>query len=589
MPIALAEALNRVQVSPGMQATLARAVGFSRTQGAPVVSLEHALLSLIDDAEAGLVLQASSVDLERLRAETTAHLGRQTVRGPAGGSDAEPLLSDELARILDYAQLAARQSRRNDVTGAIVLAAIIGEGQSAAAQLLRAQNLTFDEAIRAIREPPAKTQSAPAAAPPAVQPAAAAGMTPETEAILSAVRERLQAPRPAVAEASLPRAILRAEASPQPQREPALAPAPMLSTAPPPAMSPNSASEPVQHSRLDHLEDVPPTRPPVRVAVEQILPPPPVSAPAPMPMPQVAALPFPPAPRQAPSAIPLPRPPMGPRPVAAPARGQPNVPAGRWAPEQLGLSTIHPEPPGDPRGPFGRGRGPAVAPGKWDLNTGPPRPGPEPGAPEGYGDLVPVLPQPAPAPPAGAPRVELRAPLGLSGSQIAVSLPLRVRLDRAELGEVRISKAALVALETQTLAREDRSLPGRVVARFVSVRVSDHTRRIAIVPESPETVPLDGRMSGGTEAQSSWRFRLQGGRPGRADVHVSVVLRTILNDGGVIELVQPTTTPAVRVAGRPGALAVRILTWLALLAAGIAIGIVGPQLMDILRALGLPV
>ncbi|HRY08110.1 MAG TPA: hypothetical protein P5114_13415, partial [Hyphomicrobiaceae bacterium] len=60
-------------------------------------------------------------------------------------------ISANLRQILEAAAAAAR-GRRSAIDGAIVLAAIVGDGRSTAAHLLRAHGLTFEEAIKALQQ-----------------------------------------------------------------------------------------------------------------------------------------------------------------------------------------------------------------------------------------------------------------------------------------------------------------------------------------------------------------------------------------------------------------------------------------------------
>ena len=85
-----------------------------------------------------------------------------------------------MRRILEAAAAAARGGRRREINGAIVLAAIIGDGKSAAAQILSALGLTFEGAIRALQSKPAPA------------PEQRALPAPDAEAFLAGARERVQ-------------------------------------------------------------------------------------------------------------------------------------------------------------------------------------------------------------------------------------------------------------------------------------------------------------------------------------------------------------------------------------------------------------
>jgi len=92
------------------------------------VTLEHLLLAFTEDTDASAVLQASSVDLVRLGTDVSGYLGRllEDMRAENG---AEPATDPELLRVLHAAVQAAQQSRRRQIDGAIVLAAVVGDGK----------------------------------------------------------------------------------------------------------------------------------------------------------------------------------------------------------------------------------------------------------------------------------------------------------------------------------------------------------------------------------------------------------------------------------------------------------------------------
>jgi neural Wiskott-Aldrich syndrome protein len=207
-----AAALSWVPMSRNLAATMARACDYATQQAHRHVTLEHLLLALSDDADASAVMAVSNVDLGQLGADVAAHISQNGNRfTPADAID--PAADETLVRILDYAAAAARQSRRREINGAVVLAAIIGDGNSTAATILKAQGLTFEAAIRALQksnaqpkapvapaEPmavaPERTEwpeNAPAQEPPTISGAA----THANETMLANVRRKLEATRAA--------------------------------------------------------------------------------------------------------------------------------------------------------------------------------------------------------------------------------------------------------------------------------------------------------------------------------------------------------------------------------------------------------
>ena len=123
MAQSFADALNWVPKSRNLATTLARAFEYAKAQSHAAVTLEHLLLALVADPDASLVLQASNVDLSRLNADVSTYLAGLQDQRAAQGQFGDPVAGEDLVRILDYASAAARQSRRREINGAIVLAA----------------------------------------------------------------------------------------------------------------------------------------------------------------------------------------------------------------------------------------------------------------------------------------------------------------------------------------------------------------------------------------------------------------------------------------------------------------------------------
>ena len=156
MPQSFTDQLRSIPISPNLGQSLERAHRSARDQSHRLVTLEHLLLALTEDAEAALILRSAHVDLDRLSTDVSGYLGRllDDMRAEPG---AEPRPDAELLRVLQGAASAAQQSRRKQIDGAVVLAAIVGDGTSPAAGLLNALGMTYEEAIRALQR--ANTQA----------------------------------------------------------------------------------------------------------------------------------------------------------------------------------------------------------------------------------------------------------------------------------------------------------------------------------------------------------------------------------------------------------------------------------------------
>ena len=246
----IAEELKRIPMSAELGATLSRATEYAQAQQHAAVELEHLLLALTEDEDAAQVMQASRVNVALLAADVSRYLGDLDTRRDDRSDSSDIAIAADLKRILKAAAAAANQGRRRDINGAIVLAAIVGDGKSSAAHMLRAQGLTFDEAIKALQ----KALAAPQARPePIVE-----RPVYETDAILANARARVQTR----AAPGLPPAPVRPEPTPLPPAAPS-------------AAMPPATREPDGSAAAEK-----PSSPPQRDAVDVIPWPPPVRAPA---------------------------------------------------------------------------------------------------------------------------------------------------------------------------------------------------------------------------------------------------------------------------------------------------------------------
>lgn len=170
--------IAQIPMSAELATTLARGAELAGATGATEVSLEHLLTALCDDPEAVAVFDASQINPERIKGDL---ISRILQNPPHPAPPPESLgISLEVRRILEAAAAAARGSRRRDINGAIVLAAIVGDARSVAAQILEAHGLTFENAIRALQVALSPPREAPAQLPPVA------------EDVLARARERVQ-------------------------------------------------------------------------------------------------------------------------------------------------------------------------------------------------------------------------------------------------------------------------------------------------------------------------------------------------------------------------------------------------------------
>lgn len=511
MPQPFADAMNWVPKSRALAATLSRAHDFARAHGHLAVGLEHLLLSLIEDQDAANVLEASGVALENLSADVAAHLAILPV-----DEGVVPEADEALLRILEYAVAAAQQSRRRDVNGGIVLAAIVGEGKSEAANLLRNHGMTFAAAIEAIKGGP-RTVTGPPGGVPA--PARPAGSSPSgdmtavhdaasdtTEEILARARRRveaLQAPAPAPARID------------EPKGEPPLA---ELSL----------AKGPLAKEPLDEAERAAATAPPA-------IP----SSPPPIP-----PAPPPPAP---PSWLP-----PGP-PAAAPATHAARVPPPMpplFEPPASDRRLLRADPTSSPPPPPGRATAGPAAAGIAPWNDAPlradvPHPVP-PRAPPGIGVLDAGRDEQAAAQPRrrrrrGQQRQDTQPEAALDHTfddeRFAAALPRRAKVGRPFTVEIGLDRAEVAAFAAF----------GEPSATSLTLRLGLGSGAAHIETGPPETIWLDTATGVYSEDSVVWRWTVTPKRAGRLKLRFTGSLRSQDGDGRPLDNPVPDHTVELRV------------------------------------------
>jgi len=121
-----------------------------------LATLEHLLLSLIDEPDAAKVMQACGVDLETLRKSLSKFIDDDlsTLETSIEGSEAVPTAAFQ--RVIQRAAIHVQSSGRTEVTGANVLVAIFAERESNAAYFLQEQDMTRYDAVNFIAHGVAK-------------------------------------------------------------------------------------------------------------------------------------------------------------------------------------------------------------------------------------------------------------------------------------------------------------------------------------------------------------------------------------------------------------------------------------------------
>ncbi|MEL6621679.1 MAG: ATP-dependent Clp protease ATP-binding subunit ClpA [Pseudomonadota bacterium] len=135
--------------SQSLEATLHRALEYANERKHEYATLEHLLLALIDDRDAGAVLKACAVDSDELRERLTEYISSElTSLEVRGVSEATPTTG--VQRVIHRAIVHVQSSGREEVTGANVLVAIFAERESHAAYFLQQQDMSRFDAVQYI-------------------------------------------------------------------------------------------------------------------------------------------------------------------------------------------------------------------------------------------------------------------------------------------------------------------------------------------------------------------------------------------------------------------------------------------------------
>ena len=134
-----------------LEHTLRRALSLANEHEHEYVTLEHLLMSLIDDDDAAGVMHACKVDLDKLRLNLDSYLRNELESLRVQNRDhEEPRPTAGFQRVLQRAMLHVDSSGGREVTGANVLVALFSERESHAAYFLQEQDMTRYDAVNFI-------------------------------------------------------------------------------------------------------------------------------------------------------------------------------------------------------------------------------------------------------------------------------------------------------------------------------------------------------------------------------------------------------------------------------------------------------
>ena len=505
------DSLGWVTKSPVLLSSLHRAHAYATQQQHRQITLEHLLLALTEDSDALAVLHASKVDIERLRSAVSDLVGRNEDRVIIPDL-AGPTASSDVITIFEYASAAADQSGRGQIDGAIVLAALIGEGNSSAARLLESHGLTFEHAIASLQNrvadapapapvPPTRELAPPPPQSPQVPPQASLqGQTETTEQALRRAQEPAQRP---------PQERPQERSQQQTQEHPIITSPLATSVTPPPSVAPPkprlSQPAPQQvpqqapaHPQQQAQQPTTPTMPqPVRPTA------PPARAPGP------AA-----APRPATTSAPV------------PAQNEIRSPTNEMHPgaEQGGMIAPWPDPET------------AAQPPQAQRQMRPPQPA-QAGSVNGIGT------------PSGAPNLQKRQlvqsqpgtkpAVVIEEGQLIENIPRKMRVAVSEQVEVRIARNSVNVPTENMQGHGQAQSHGLYVTKAMTVRLRAPEGGVRIETSSPETQWIDNALGLIQDDFASWRWTITPEFRGTKKLQLVVSARTVGADGVAAETALP--------------------------------------------------
>src|SRR3954449_2931701 len=135
--------------SRSLEQSLHRALALANERHHEYATLEHLLLSLLEDQDAAAVMRACNVDLDKLKRSLVTYIESELDNlVTEGNEDSKPTAGFQ--RVIQRAVIHVQASGREEVTGANVLVAIFAERESHAAYFLQEQDMTRYDAVNYI-------------------------------------------------------------------------------------------------------------------------------------------------------------------------------------------------------------------------------------------------------------------------------------------------------------------------------------------------------------------------------------------------------------------------------------------------------
>lgn len=136
-------------LSRNLEQTLHRALALATERRHEMATLEHLLLSLIEDPDALSVLRACDVSVDQLREDLNVFL-EEELNDLRSDKPVEPSPTSGFQRVIQRAAIHVQSSGREEVTGGNVLVALFSERESHAVYFLQVQEMSRLDAVNYI-------------------------------------------------------------------------------------------------------------------------------------------------------------------------------------------------------------------------------------------------------------------------------------------------------------------------------------------------------------------------------------------------------------------------------------------------------
>src|SRR5580693_4659341 len=159
------EGITMPSLSRSLETALHHAIKLATDRHHEYATLEHLLLALMEDSDAGQVMKACNVDTDALRKAVQKYVDEELVTLVIEDSE-EAKPTTGFQRVVQRAVLHVQNSGRDEVTGANVLVALFTERESHAVYFLHEQNMNRLDAVsyisHGIAKRPGMSQPKPA-------------------------------------------------------------------------------------------------------------------------------------------------------------------------------------------------------------------------------------------------------------------------------------------------------------------------------------------------------------------------------------------------------------------------------------------